>query len=125
HIASFEDMLARPDLDAVVLATPHSAHMPETLAAARAGKHILLEKPMGLSKAECRQMIDAANAAGVQMTVGQVTRRMEAPRLAKQMVDAGEIGDVRMIETWRGQAGGTGLAAGTWATDPNEGGAFL
>jgi predicted dehydrogenase len=125
HIASFEDMLARPDVDAVVLATPHSAHLPETLAAAKAGKHIFLEKPMGLDTAECRRMIDAANAAGVQMTVGQVTRRMEAPRLAKQMVDAGEIGDVRMIQTWRGQAGGTGLGGDHWAADRGEGGAFL
>ena len=125
HIASFEAMLERPDIDAVVLATPHSAHLPEALAAARAGKHIFLEKPMALNVAECRQMIDAANAAGVQMTVGQVTRRMEAPRIAKQMVDAGEIGDIRMIQTWRGQAGGTGLGPDHWAADPNEGGAFL
>jgi UDP-N-acetyl-2-amino-2-deoxyglucuronate dehydrogenase len=125
HIASFEEMLARRDIDAVVLATPHSAHLPETLAAAKAGKHIFLEKPMALNKAECRQMIDAAAAAGVKITVGQVTRRMEASRFARAMIDSGEIGDVRMIQTWRGQAGGTGLAPGTWATDPNEGGAFL
>src|SRR4051812_37709104 len=100
HIGSFEDMLARPDVDAVVLATPHSAHRPETLAAVKAGKHIFLEKPMALNKAECREMIDAANAAGVKMTVGQVTRRMEAIRLAKEMVDNGDIGRVQMVETW-------------------------
>ncbi len=125
HIGGFEEMLARPDVDAVVLATPHSAHLPEALAAARAGKHIFLEKPMGLNVGECRQMIDAARAAGVQITVGQVTRRMEAPRLAHEMVAAGEIGDVRMIESWRGQAGGTGLGPDHWAADPHEGGAFL
>ncbi len=125
HIGSFEEMLARPDIDAVVLATPHSAHLPETLAAAGAGKHIFLEKPMALSKAECRRMIDATTAAGVRVTVGHVTRRMEAPRLAKQMLDAGEIGDIRMVQTWRGQAGGTGLGGDHWAADPREGGAFL
>src|SRR2546421_1071988 len=95
HIATFEDMLGRPDVDAVILATPHSAHRPETLAAARAGKHIFLEKPMGLNKAECRQMIDAAQAADVQFTVGQVTRRMEASRVARRMIDNGDVGDVR------------------------------
>jgi myo-inositol 2-dehydrogenase/D-chiro-inositol 1-dehydrogenase len=125
HVKSFEDLLARKDVDAVVLATPHSAHLPETLAAAKAGKHVFLEKPMGLDKQQCRQMLDAAAAAGIQLTVGQVTRRMEAPRLAKEIVDAGEIGDVRMIETWRGQADGTGLGADHWAADRNEGGAFL
>jgi predicted dehydrogenase len=124
-VSSFEDLLARSDVDAVVLATPHSAHLPEALAAARAGKHIFLEKPMGLSKAECRQMIEAARAANVQLSVGQVTRRMEAPRLAKEIVDAGELGDIHMIQTWRGQAGGTGLGADHWAADRGEGGAFL
>lgn len=127
HIGSFEDMLARPDIDAVVLATPHSAHLPETLAAAAAGKHIFLEKPMALNKAECRAMIEAARAAGVVLTVGQVTRRMEAPRIAKQMIDAGEIGDVRMIQVWRGIDGGLArsLGEGSWALDPHEGGPFL
>ena len=125
HIASFEAMLERPDIDAVVLATPHSAHLPETLAAARAGKHIFLEKPMALNAAECRQMIDATTAAGVKVTVGQVTRRMEASQVARRMIDSGEIGDVRMVQTWRGQSGGLPFAPGAWAQDPREGGPFL
>ena len=126
HIASLDDLLARPDLDAVVLAKPHSAHLPQTLAAAAAGKHVFLEKPMGITKAECRRMIEACRAAGVVLTVGQVTRRMEAPRLAKEMIDAGEIGDVRMIEVWRGIDGGlANMLAGSWALDPKEGGPFL
>ncbi len=126
HIATFEDMLARPDIDAVVIATPHSAHLSETLAAARAGKHIFLEKPMALNVADCRRMIEATTAAGVKVTVGQVTRRMEASQVARRMIDSGEIGDVRMIQTWRGQSGGTGLGADHWASDPvKEGGAFL
>jgi predicted dehydrogenase len=125
HVPSFEAMLERSDIDAVVLATPHSAHLPETLAAAKAGKHVFLEKPMGLSKAECQQMIDACRAANVQLTVGQVTRRMEASRVARRMIDAGEIGDVRMIQTWRGQTGGLPFPEGAWAKDPKEGGPFL
>jgi predicted dehydrogenase len=125
HIPSFEAMLERKDVDAVVLATPHSAHLPETLAAAKAGKHVFLEKPMGLDKAECQAMIDACRDAGVLVTVGQVTRRMEAPRVARQMIDNGDIGDVRMIETWRGQAGGLPFEDGAWAKDPKEGGPFL
>jgi len=139
-IPTFEAMLARPDIDAVILATPHSVHLPETLAAAKAGKHIFLEKPMGLNTAECRQMSDAAKAAGIKFTVGHVTRRMEAPRLARQMIDHGDIGDVRMVQTWRGMTGGVsipegesarqtmsapGYSHGRWVDDPKEGGPFL
>jgi predicted dehydrogenase len=125
HIESFEAMLARPEIDAVILATPHSVHLPETLAAAKAGKHVFVEKPMGLDPAECHAMIDACESAGVLLTVGHVTRRMEAARVARRMIDAGEIGDVRMIEAWRGLAGGFVLVDGTWAADPKEGSPFL
>ena len=76
---SLEALLARADVEAVVIATPHSAHLPETLMAARAGKHVFLEKPMALDKAECRQMIEACLAAGVRLSVGKITRRLGAP----------------------------------------------
>ena len=125
HIPTYEDMLARPDVDAVILATPHSVHLPETVAAAAAGKHVLVEKPMGLDRTECRRMIDACRAVGVLLTVGQVTRRMEASRVARRMIDEGEIGDVRMIQTWRGLAGGWGVPLDSWAADPKEGSSFL
>jgi predicted dehydrogenase len=125
QIPTFEAMLDRPDIDAVILATPHSVHLPETVAAARAGKHVLVEKPMGLNRAECRQMIDACRDGDVLLTVGQVTRRMEASRVARRMIDEGEIGDVRMIQTWRGLAGGWAVPPDSWAFDPKEGSSFL
>src|SRR5438552_15685800 len=106
---SLEAVLARADVDAVVIATPHSAHLPETLLAARAGKHVFLEKPMALDKAECRTMIDACHEAGVRLTVGKITRRLGAPLEARRRIDAGEIGDVRMIQVWRALAGGLQL----------------
>jgi predicted dehydrogenase len=125
HIPTLDEMLARPDVDAVILATPHSAHLPQTLAAASAGKHVFLEKPMALDTAECRQMIAACGVAGVLLTVGQVTRRMEASRIARRMIDDGEIGEVRMIQTWRGMTGGLPFPDGAWPLDPREGGPFL
>ena len=121
HIPTYEDMLARPDVDAVILATPHSVHLPETVAAAAAGKHVLVEKPMGLDRTECRRMIDACRAAGVLLTVGQVTRRMEASRVARRMIDEGDIGDVRMIQTWRGLAGGWGVPLDSLGGRPEGG----
>jgi predicted dehydrogenase len=123
--ASIETLLARPDVDAVVIATPHSAHLPQTLLAAAAGKHVFLEKPMALSTDQCRQMIDACRSAGVLLTVGQVTRRLEAPRVARRMIDEGDIGSVRMIQVWRTLSGGLPFPEGAWPLDPNEGGPFL
>jgi predicted dehydrogenase len=124
-VSSVEALLGRPDVHAVVIATPHSAHLPQALAAAAAGKHVFLEKPMALNVAECRQMIEACRAAGVLLTVGQITRRLEAPRVARQLIDEGGIGSVRMIQVWRTLSGGLPFPAGAWPLDPNEGGPFL
>jgi predicted dehydrogenase len=122
----YRALLGNREIEGIYIsATPETTHYPMARDCLAAGKHVFLEKPMGLDKAQCRQMLDAANAAGITLTVGQVTRRMEAPRLAKEMVDNGEIGDVRMIETWRGQADGTGLGPDHWAANRGEGGAFL
>jgi len=63
-------LLADPGIDAVVIATRHDSHAPLTIAAARAGKHILCEKPMGLDAAEFRAVADAVRAAGVVYTIG-------------------------------------------------------
>src|SRR5437879_776433 len=80
---------------------------------------------MALDKAECRTMIDACHEAGVRLTVGKITRRLGAPLEARRRIDAGEIGDVRMIQVWRALAGGLQLPVGSWALDPKEGGALL
>jgi predicted dehydrogenase len=122
---SVEALLARTDVDAVVIATPHSAHLPQALDAAAAGKHVFLEKPMALNTSQCRQIIEACRAAGVQLTVGQITRRLEGPQIARQMIDEGAIGTVRMIQVWRALAGGLPFATGAWPLDPDEGGPFL
>ena len=58
-------LLQRPDIDAVIITSPQSAHREQTVAAAEHGKHILVEKPMATSVADCRAMIDACKSAGV------------------------------------------------------------
>src|SRR6185295_8961355 len=58
-------LLARADVSAVIITSPQSAHCAQTLAAARAKKHVLVEKPMATSTAECRQMIDTCKTEGV------------------------------------------------------------
>jgi len=65
-----DGLLARDDVDAVVLASPPAGHLAQTLAAAAAGKHLLVEKPMAVTLAECDAMNAAARAAGVVLVVG-------------------------------------------------------
>jgi predicted dehydrogenase len=123
---SYEKLLARPDVDAVLLATPHAAHIEEAVQAARHGKHILTEKPMATSVAECDRMIEEAKKANVYLEVIRTLRFRGTPSRAKKLIDEGAIGQVRMI---RGQSLFTSYvdttAAGAWILDPREGGAFL
>ena len=102
---SLEALLARPEVEAIVITSPHTAHLPQALAAAAAGKHVYIEKPMALSVAECDGIIAACAAAGVQLTVNFVTRFRDAPMGMKRLVDDGAIGEIRMIQmqgAWTG-----------------------
>ncbi|MGE0609443.1 MAG: Gfo/Idh/MocA family protein [Pirellulales bacterium] len=97
--ASVEELLARPDVQGVVVATPDQHRRQITLAAAAAGKHILVEKPMAPSVAECDEMIAACDAAGVNLAVVKTERYRKITRRAKQLIDDGQIGPVWMMRT--------------------------
>jgi predicted dehydrogenase len=90
-------LFARSDLDAVIITSPHSAHLPQAQAAAAAGKHVYLEKPMALDTRECDAIIGACEAAGVKLTVNFVTRFRDAPMAAKRLLDEGAVGELRMV----------------------------
>ncbi|MDQ2683049.1 MAG: Gfo/Idh/MocA family oxidoreductase, partial [Chloroflexota bacterium] len=64
HTTNYEDILARSDIDAVSIAVPNYLHMPIAIAALRAGKHVLLEKPIGLTAVEGQQIVAAAEESG-------------------------------------------------------------
>jgi predicted dehydrogenase len=121
---SAESLLARDDVEAVIVATPHTTHLPLTQAAAAAGKHVYVEKPMAVSVAECDGMIDACRRAGVLLTVNKVTRYRESPTTAKRLIDEGRIGELRMIRVLSSVVGYHPADHG-WARDPAEGGAWL
>ncbi len=87
-------LLADPDVDAVVIATPHHLHTAAVEAAARAGKHILLEKPMAPTLAECDRILAAADQAGVTLMLGHTSQFAPAYQLAKQMLAGGELGEI-------------------------------
>jgi predicted dehydrogenase len=134
---SLEALVGRADIDAVLITSPHSAHCSQAEAAAAAGKHVYIEKPMALDVAECDAIIQACDAAGVRLTVNFVTRFRDAPLAMKRLVDDGTIGDIRMIEmrgTWTSfiledvvdeATGRVIIPRKDWAFDPAEGSQFL
>ncbi len=97
--AEYEQALADPRVDAVVVATPTKFHRAIVVAAARAGKHVLCEKPMAASVQECDEMIAAAEAARVQLQIGFMRRFDAGFVAAKQRVEAGEIGNVVLVKS--------------------------
>ncbi len=96
---SYEEQLADPDMDAVINCLPNGMHCEWTIKAAESGKHILCEKPLGVSAEECRRMIDAAKAHQV-VLVEAFTHRWN-PHLikARQWVSEGVIGKVQTLES--------------------------
>jgi predicted dehydrogenase len=86
-------LLADPEVDAVYVATEHDRHAAQVVDAAEAGKHVLCEKPMALTAAECRRMIDACRAAGVFLSVAYYRRYYPKVRRMKALLDGGVIGD--------------------------------
>lgn len=96
--SDYAQVLTDPDIDAVVLATPHSQHAAEIEAAARAGKHVFAEKPFTLTRADAERAIAACRAAGITLHVGFNRRYAPAYRDMLKRIEAGEIGTVRHIE---------------------------
>jgi predicted dehydrogenase len=94
----FTDVLRDPSLRAVVLATPHSLHREQAIAAARAGKHVFCEKPLALRVADAQAMLDACARAGVVLAVGHNRRFWPALQELKRIVERGELGRVLHVE---------------------------
>ena len=107
---SWEKLIQREDIEVVDIASPTYTHKDIAIAAARAGKHILLEKPMALNVGEARQMLEAVTQAGVKHAIGFNYRRVPAIQLAKNMIDDGKLGQ---IYHWRG------AYLQDWIVDPN------
>ena len=95
---NFDEIVKNKDIDVVYVVLPNSMHKDFVIRAARAGKHVITEKPMAVSVKECEEMIDACNKAGVQLAVGYRLHyeptQLEIKRLGQQKV----FGQVRLIE---------------------------
>jgi predicted dehydrogenase len=95
---SFEEVIADPQIQAVILATPHSKHRAQVEAAAAAKKHIYCEKPFALSKADAVAMLDACQRAGIVIGVGHHFRLMPSMRVLGELMQAGAFGAIMHVE---------------------------
>lgn len=91
---SWEKMVSRDDIDLVDICTPNVLHMPIAVAAAKASKHILCEKPIAMNADEARKMLDAARQANVRHMVAFNYRRVPALAFAKQLIEQGKLGRI-------------------------------
>lgn len=116
---SWDEVLSDPDVEAVLLATPHSTHADQVVEAASAGKHVFCDKPFTLTVAEGKRAVKAAEDAGVVLQVGHNRRRQPANRRLKAMVDNGELGVIHYAEANLSYPKGLDPRGG-WRGDPAE-----
>lgn len=123
-----DEMLADPRVNAISICTPSGAHMESCVAAAKAGKHVVVEKPLDVSLARCDAMIKACQDAGVVLATIFPSRFHESSQLLKQAIDSGRFGRMTLgdayVKWWRTQQYyDSGAWRGTWKLD--GGGALM
>jgi predicted dehydrogenase len=123
-----EEMLAHPGLDVVCVCTPSGAHRDPAVLAARAGKHVVVEKPLEITLDRCDDIIRACDEAGVRLCTIFPSRYSKANILLKEAIDAGRFGRLTLGDTyvkwWRTQEYyDSGGWRGTWELD--GGGALM
>ncbi|WNQ13363.1 Gfo/Idh/MocA family oxidoreductase [Paenibacillus aurantius] len=95
--SDYRELLARPDVDAVIVLTPDYCHEEHTIAALQAGKHVYSEKPLAITTAGCDRILEAWQASGKHFMIGFNMRYMSMYRTMKEIIDAGEIGEVKAV----------------------------
>jgi predicted dehydrogenase len=119
-LEGYEAVLADPAVKAVVLATPHAQHAAQVIAAARAGKHVFVEKPFTLSKASAEAAVAACREAGVVLALGHNRRFLPAVAEMKAMLGAGRLGTLLHVEGQFSGPGAQGYKPGMWRADRAE-----
>ena len=112
---SYEELLQNPEIDAVSICTANSVHAEMTIAALKAGKHVLFEKPMATSLEDCEEMVKVAKEMNKVLVVGHNQRFAEAHVKAKKLIRDGIIGDVISFRTIFGHKGPE-----TWSINPGR-----
>mgnify|MGYP003349475084 CR=1 FL=1 len=113
------DVLGDKDVQAVVLATPHSLHTGQIIACAQAGKAVFCEKPLALKAADARRSVEACQQAGVLLGIGTNKRFWPCMRELRRVVDSGVLGRIVHVEGHYSNEN-TGKHFSSWRTDPTE-----
>jgi predicted dehydrogenase len=123
---SYEDMLRRPDIDAVVLATPHSQHEAQALAALAAGKHVFVEKPLALELKSAQRIVAAARQAQLTLAVGFNRRFHPSVCELRARLRDGRLGKITAMVAQHTTSTAQFVPLDNWRTAPEEapGGAF-
>ena len=116
----FEDVLARTDIDAVVLATPHSLHAGQVKAAAAAGKHVHVEKPLTLDRPSAEAVVAAAKQAGIVLAVGFNRRFHPSVVEIRTRLADGRLGEVMSMMAVHTTSTGQFIPADNWRAQPDE-----
>ena len=118
-VSGLDEALADLSHAAVVLATPHSLHLPQVLAAARAGKHVFCEKPLALTRADAGVMLEACTRANIVLGVGHNRRWWPAMRELKSLVESGRLGTLLHLEGHNSNENSNAVTGG-WRTLESE-----
>ncbi len=118
YYTDWHDLINDPNVEAVVLCIPDRLHLEMTEEALKAGKQVLCEKPMALTIEECEQMRVAEKKYGQRLMVGQICRYAPGFRLAKKLVERGEIGELYYVESEYAHDYSKSRGADDWRVDP-------
>lgn len=113
-VADYAEVLRDPQIQAVVLATPHTQHHAQIIAAAQAGKHVFVEKPLTLKRAHAEEAVEACRKAGVTLGIGFNRRHAPAFVDMRRRIAAGDIGQVLHVEANFSGPSGWQLKPGAW-----------
>jgi predicted dehydrogenase len=117
---TLESVLALHELDAIVLATPHSLHAQQVIAAATAGKHVFCEKPFALTTADAQAAVDAVRSAGVALGVGYNRRFHPEMVKLRNGIRSGDLGVVMHVEATMTFPNALALTPAQWRANPSE-----
>jgi predicted dehydrogenase len=118
--ANLDEALTDPAIDAVILATPHSMHTSQVLAAANAGKHVFCEKPLALTRADAERSVAACRAAGVVLGIGHERRYEPGMMEIERLIRDGALGTIMHVEADFSHDKLANVPPGDWRTAPKD-----
>ena len=118
YFQDYRDLLAMEELDGVVIVTPDQIHREQAIAALEAGKHVLCEKPLALTREDMEAIVQAAKKSEKKFMVGQICRYTPGFKLAKELVERGEIGELTFVESEYAHDYTGIIKPGSWRADP-------